>query len=38
MALTRNIMHLALLVELKNNIQALAVVFVSVRSAGLLKE
>jgi hypothetical protein len=38
MAVTRNIMHLALLVELKNNIRALAVDFVSVRSAGLLKE
>jgi hypothetical protein len=38
MVVTRNIMHLALLVELKNNIRALAVDFVSVRSAGLLKE
>jgi hypothetical protein len=38
MAVTHNIMHLALLVELKNNIRALTVVFVSVRSAGLLKE
>jgi hypothetical protein len=38
MAVRRNIMHLALLLELKNNIQALAVVFISVRAAGLHKE
>jgi hypothetical protein len=38
MQLTRNITHLPLLVELKNNMCALAVVFVSVMSARLLKE
>jgi hypothetical protein len=38
MALTRNITHLPLLIEVKNNMLAVAVVFVSVMSARLLKE
>jgi len=38
MQLTRNIMHLPQLVEQKNNMCPLTVVFVSVVSAHLLKE
>jgi len=38
MQLTRNIMHLPLFVEPKNNIRALPIVFVSVESVSLLKE
>jgi hypothetical protein len=38
MTLTRNITYLPLLIEVKNNMLAVAVVFVSVMSTRLLKE